>query len=244
MQRTELNENLGCHCPKQSCTHNHTKLRFWGKRVKVVLPKHLTTFFNSCLKTCAYAGEGQHTQDALSWWVNFESSTGDCPTQTILRKELCFRSFFTKRPPGDVDEPAQWDCISMETVWARHCRIPCKAVPGEGELCRAQTGQEAILKSQRDSGKCAPASVPSRTVLAAYSCFLLMESLLQPLSLPRHGSGMNLRGGWCCSRCQVAFCTAVQLGSGSSCQSAHPVIQLFSPWCLSPARYTNIKKNP
>lgn len=60
-----------------------------------------------CACACVCAGEEQHTQDALSWWVDFESSTGDCPVQTIIWKELCFWAFLTKRPPGDVDEPTQ-----------------------------------------------------------------------------------------------------------------------------------------
>ena len=118
------------------------------------------------------------TQDTLSPGVNFESSAGDCPTQTILRKELCFRSFLGKRPPGDADGPAQWDRTSAEPG-----SIPCKAVPGERELSRARTGQEAIPKAPERQWEVSPCVCAIKDCPCSVLLHLLIEQPSQPLSL-------------------------------------------------------------
>lgn len=175
---------------------------------------------------------GQHTQDTL------------LAGQVILRlqleiallKQFLGRSFASD--PSSQKDPQVMQrnlCNGTVEMWKRRERgiaeSPAKLSLGQGGFSGHRSVRRPSQKPQGNSGKCPsrPVSVPSRTVLAAYSCFWPIEWLLQPLSLSRDGSRVNLRGGCCCSRCQAAFCTAVQLGSRSSCQRAHPVIQLFAP---------------
>lgn len=204
---------LGCHCPKQSRAHHHTKPRFWGRRVKVVLPKHLLIFFNSYLKTCVrvcvrVSTHRTHLAGELILRIQLE---------TALHKPFFGRSFASdpssQRPPGDVD----WDWTGR--AWKRRERgiaeSPAKLSLGRESLAGRRPVGKPSQKPQRDRAKCPPPSVPSRTVLAGSSC------LLQPLLLSRHSSWMNLSGGWCSSRCQASFCVAVRLlPKCLSCNSA------------------------
>lgn len=148
--------------------------------------------------------------------------------ELILRVQLqitLLKQFFAPDPSSQRGPQVMRMNPHTSTVQAQKwqdqdiAESPAKPSLGKGSLAGHRLVRRPPQKPWRDTGKCPPASVPLRTVLVAYWCFLI-EWPLQPLSLSRHSSWINLRGGWCCSRCQDTFCTAVQLGSRNSCQGS------------------------
>lgn len=184
-------------------------------------------FFNSSLKVhvCVCAEEGQPMQDMISWWVNFESSPGGCPTQITICKALNFRSFFTKGSPSDVDEVMQSNHIKSETVWARCCKITWKALPEERELRQAQSSIEAIPNAPEMQWQVFPFACAIKDL----SCsILLLLADWVTLALQEW-----IRDKQYCSTCQGAFCIR------TNHQSA-----LISSWCLNSDWYIKSQYNP
>lgn len=119
---TEIKGNLGHHCPKQSQTRNYTNAQDFEEEGPRFSSKtcfwHFSAATWKCVSVCV--------QDTLSWQVYFKSSAEGCPVPTILCKELCFWAFFSKTPPGNVDESIPGD---YKMAWVGVCRMKCPFQP-------------------------------------------------------------------------------------------------------------------